>query len=272
MRFSDLDLGWRSHLLATQGGDQIERDDCIVLRSPANPGYYWGNCLIVPTVADDQVAHWLARFEEEIPPRPPASRHVAIGVNAPMSPAQALPAWRAAGFEVLRNTVLRIEPAGLVAAGAPPAGVTLRALRLPDEVELAADAQAADNDDGHEPVGYREFRLRTMQHAAAMHAQGQAHWFGVFAGDALVADCGLVYDASLGRFQHVHTLPPWRRRGLCGALVQHVCRYAFDRLAQPKLVMCADPDDIAIGIYRAQGFAPVGEHALLQRRPPQDRA
>ena len=45
----DLGLGWRSHLLAFRFGAEIEAlDGCVVVRSPGNPTYYWGNCLILP--------------------------------------------------------------------------------------------------------------------------------------------------------------------------------------------------------------------------------
>jgi ribosomal protein S18 acetylase RimI-like enzyme len=83
----------------------------------------------------------------------------------------------------------------------------------------------------------------------------------------LAADCGLVHDGAMGRFQFVGTQPAWRRRGLCRALVHHVCRHAFDTLGLQRLVMCADPHDVAIGIYRSVGFVQVELHWCLQRRP-----
>jgi protein-disulfide isomerase len=42
------------------------------------------------------------------------------------------------------------------------------------------------------------------------------------------------------------------------------------RLAQA--VLCADPHDVAITIYRALGYQPVGASWNLQRNAPQDRA
>ena len=104
MQRDALDLGWRSHLVASAFGACIdERDDCIVLRTPDNPAYYWGNCLIVPQPPRDaDVAHWLWRFDAEIASRQPQSRHVAIGISAPRLDAP-LPAWRDAGFDARRR-------------------------------------------------------------------------------------------------------------------------------------------------------------------------
>jgi RimJ/RimL family protein N-acetyltransferase len=275
VRVDQLSLGWQSHLLACRFGAEItERDDCIVLRSPGNPSYYWGNCLILPAAPrDDDLSHWLARFAEEITGRQPASKHVAIGIDA-ASLAHELPSWRAAGIDEFDDTaVMTLAPAGL----APKPGVRdtpgleLRALDLTQELELAVEAQVAARDESFEAEGYRAYRQSAMQRMAAMQAAGSGDWFGAVVGGVLAADCGLVHDGVMGRFQHVGTQPEWRRRGLCRALVHHVCTHAFGSLGLQRLVMCADPHDVAIGIYRSVGFVQVGKHWCLQRRAPRDR-
>lgn len=274
MKIDQLRLGWRSHLLACGFGSEIvERDDCIVVRTPSNPTYYWGNCLILPEAPrDDDLAHWLRRFDDEIARRQPESQHLAFGVDAAVLP-HALPSWRSEGIDEFDDTaVLTLEPAGLVTAvppvrDAPEFG--LRTLDLPRELDLAVDAQVLARDASFEADGYRAYRRSAMQRVAAMQQEGIAEWFGAFVGDVLTADCGLVHSGAggLGRFQHVQTQAEWRRRGLCRALVHHVCKHAFDSLRLQRLVMCADPHDVAIGIYRSVGFTQVESHWCLQRRP-----
>jgi ribosomal protein S18 acetylase RimI-like enzyme len=275
VRLAELNLGWQSHLLANRFGAKItERDDCIVLRTPANPTYYWGNCLILPAPPrDDEVARWLARFDDEIASQQPASTHRAFGINA-ATLSDPLPSWRAAGIDEFDElAVLTLEAAGL--AGQPAVrdapSLVLRALSFPDELELAVEAQVAARDDSFEAEGYRVFRRNAMQRIAAMQAIGTAAWHGALVGEALAASCGLVHDGRLGRFQFVETHPAWRRRGLCRALVRHVCHHAFRTLGLQRLVMCADPHDVAIGIYRSVGFVQVESHWCLQRRPRSDR-
>jgi len=274
MRAEDLGLGWRSHLLACRfGAEIVERDDCIVLRSPSNPTYYWGNCLILPAPPrDGDLALWLRRFDAEIASRQPESKHLAFGIDAATLD-DALPSWRAAGIdEVDAMAVLTLGRSGL--APRPTVrdvpGVVLRALDFPRELELAVDAQVASRDESHAAEGYRVFRRRAMERIAAMQALGRAQWFGAVVGEGVAASCGLIHDGSLGRFQFVETQPGWRRRGLCRALVDHVGRHAFDALGLKQLVMCADPNDVAIGIYRSVGFVQVETHWCLQRRPPHD--
>jgi len=275
MKLAELELGWQSHLLASRFGAEIaERDDCIVLRTPANPTYYWGNCLILPAAPrDDELPAWLARFDEEIASKQPASSHLAFGINA-ATLTDPLPSWRAAGIDEFDDTaVLTLQAGGLASQPSvrDTQGLVLRALSLPGELELAIEAQVATRDASFEAQDYRAYRHSAMQRVAAMQANGTANWFGAMVGGALAADCGLVHDGRLGRFQHVSTQAEWRRRGLCRALVWHVCHHAFQTLGLRRLVMCADPHDVAIGIYRAVGFVQVGSHWCLQRRPARDR-
>ena len=275
MKLGELRLGWQSHLLACRFGAEIgEHDDCIVLRTPDNPTYYWGNCLLLPAAPrDEDVAHWLARFDEEIASKQAASTHRAFGINV-AALADPLPSWRAAGIDEFDEmAVLMLEPASLAAQPAvrDTPGLVLRALALPDELELAVEAQVVARDASFAAEGWRVFRRSTMQRMAAMQDAGIANWFGAMVGDVLAANCGLVHDGRLGRFQFVETQPAWRRRGLCRALVHHVCRHAFGTLGLRRLVMCADPHDMAIGIYRSLGFVQVDSHWCLQRRSRPDR-
>jgi ribosomal protein S18 acetylase RimI-like enzyme len=277
LKVEDLSLGWRSHLLACSfGGEIVERHDCIVTRSPSNPTHYWGNCLILASAPrDNELAYWLQRFDEEIASRQPGSEHLAFGVDAALL-TQPLPSWRAVGIEEFDEIAVLTQGRASFAATMPTVrdtpSLALRALVLPDEMDLLVEAQVANRDPSFEEAGYRVYRRRAMQRMASMQAAGIAHWYGALVGAELAADCGLVHDGRLGRFQHVGTQPAWRRRGLCRALVHHVCRHAFDTLGLQCLVMCADPHDVAIGIYRSVGFTQVESHWCLQRRPPRDRS
>lgn len=114
MRIGDLRPGWRTDLtMHAVAATLQERDDYLVVRTPDNPTYYWGNCLVARDAPGDaDLERWLARFASEIATLQPDSRHVAIGVNAPYA-GEELPAWRAAGFDLHVNAVMRLLPGGL---------------------------------------------------------------------------------------------------------------------------------------------------------------
>jgi ribosomal protein S18 acetylase RimI-like enzyme len=271
MKLAELSRGWRSEFIVHRFDALVaERDDCIVVRTPHNPTFYWGNFLLLPDAPrDDQLAHWLRRFDEEIAAVQSASAHVAIGVNAsaPISP---LPAWEAAGFCVIENALLRLERGQLQAPPRAARGqVGVRPIDFDDELDAFVDLQCADGY-GFEPAGYRVFRTQRMQRMQAMAAQGLAQWFGLWCGGVLAADCGLVRDGALGRFQNVATHPAWRRRGLCAALVHAVSRFGFEQWALDEILMIADPHDVAIGIYESLGYRAIEHEFALQRYAPQD--
>ncbi|MDP2005010.1 MAG: GNAT family N-acetyltransferase [Rubrivivax sp.] len=276
MRLDELRPGWRTDFILHREGALVhERDDCIVVRTPANPTFYWGNCLLLPgPPRDDAMAHWLARFDAEISDLQPASRHVAIGVNGP--PAEGgLPSWQAAGFELIETAVIEQLPGELRAPPQAARGdVQVRPLDLAQEMDAVIALQLADAQ-GFEPAGYERHRRAQMQRYAAMAGRGAAQWFGVWCDGVLAADCGLVREGTApgatGRFQHVGTHPHWRRRGLCSALVHAVTRFGFEQWQLARVVMCADPDDVAIGIYERLGYRRIDREWALQLRAPQDR-
>lgn len=267
-----LGLGWQTDLIfARFDGLVLEREDCIVVRTPANPDYHWGNFLLFDRApVEGDAARWQARFDEEIVRPAPQSRHLAIGVDA--EAAFELPAdFRARGVSLSATTVLQATRATWRPA-APPPGYAFRAFDLPADAAAAIDLQCvceAAEPDPMEPVGYRRFRERQMQRYAALQAAGRGHWLGLWRDDRPVAECGLFVDEAgrLARFQHVSTHPAHRRRGLARALVHAACRHGLDRLGAETLVICADPDDVAIGLYESLGFARGATTWQLERRP-----
>jgi predicted GNAT family acetyltransferase len=128
---------------------------------------------------------------------------------------------------------------------------------------------------GFELTAYAEHRRQQMQRYHAMAGRGQAQWFGVWCDGTLAADCGLMRDGTapgaLGRFQHVGTHPAWRRRGLCSALIDAVTRWGFAQWQLSRVLMCADPDDVAIAIYEDLGYCRIDREWCLQLNAPRDR-
>lgn len=277
MRVQDLSPGWQTEFILHRLDAHIdEQPEGIAVCTDADPSFYWGNCLIVPHApADADLPHWLARFEQRVAAGRPGVRHVAIGVDAPRN-GLTLPAWLAAGFQIDDTTVLSLAPGGLLPA---PRSVRapswqLRTIDWAHDLPAFVDQQSLDSTP-YEPAAYRLFRQRQMARHAALAQQGLGQWFGLWCGDALAASCGLMRDAArpgaLGRFQHVSTHPQWRRRGLCTALIHGVSAWGFAHWQLAQAMLCADPHDVAIGIYRSLGYQPVGSSFNLQRNAPHDR-
>jgi predicted GNAT family acetyltransferase len=101
-----------------------------------------------------------------------------------------------------------------------------------------------------------------------MMQTGAGAWWGAFIGDRLLSSMGL-FGASpgLARFQQVQTHPDARGRGLAGTLVHRVSRYDFEELGATTLVMVADPEYLAIRIYRSVGFDDTETQLQALRKP-----
>ena len=84
-------LGFRTDLaLLERAGSTIE--DCgdhLVVRSPSNPTFYWGNFLLLDHVpAADRVDAWLDRFVAALPGRPAPEPRIRRSARRPP------PIWR----------------------------------------------------------------------------------------------------------------------------------------------------------------------------------
>jgi predicted GNAT family acetyltransferase len=125
---------------------------------------------------------------------------------------------------------------------------------------------AACADEGEDPAGYWVFVERRTRTNRALTEAGHGAWFGAFLEGRLVSQLGLLAaSVGLARFQLVETHPDVRGRGLAGSLVHHASAYGFETLDARTLVMVADPDYVAIRIYRSVGFAATESQTQCER-------
>jgi len=255
-------LGFRTDLMVLAlGGSEIEhRERHVVVRTPTNPTYWWGNfVLFADPVEPGDLPERLALFAAAFP----GAEHVAWGIDSVDGTIGAEDDLAAAGFELSRDTVL------IATALRPPSrdvDAELRRLAGDDDWQQALELRIAClPDDEH----YTEPFVRA--HLAASRAlceRGSATWFGAFERGSLRAALGVVSDGNgLARFQMVETHPESRRRGLASALVHRAGSAALDAGAE-RLVIVADPAYHAIDLYRAVGFEDREPKVELTRRPP----
>ena len=238
-------LGFRPDvaLRVAEGSEVTDRGGYLVIRSPDNPGFWWGNFLLLrawPKEGDG----WLDRFAAEFP----QAEHVAIGVDATEAGGK-LPAEFAA-LEPETSTVLtcaEIQPPRHLNTEAEIRPLASdRDWRQSVELNLRCYGEQAPSD----------FQQRRVTVRRRLTQAGRAAWFGVFDGGLLVAQLGIC-DAGRGlaRYQDVETDPAARRRGLAGTLVWHAARFARATFGARTFVIVADPAEAAIRLYQGCGFA-----------------
>lgn len=232
--------------LASTRGTITDRGDYIVVRTPDDPGYYYGNLLVLPAPPQvGEVAFWTRRFEAELP----AMEHVTLWWDGTSGDAGAEDELTAAGFTIERALVMTADA---IARREPE--LLVREL-VPDEITDQLAWEIADRHD--EP--YRQFLQRRAAWQRTLVARGTAKFWGAFAGDKLVSSLGLVELGTLGRYQDVQTLPAYRGRGLASTLLYAAARAA----AVERVIVLA----VRADLYEHAGFRVIERTVSACRYP-----
>jgi len=257
-------LAYRTDLALLQlGGSTVEdRGDHLVIRSPHNPSFYWGNFLLLErTPVADEAQHWLDVFHDSFPD----AEHVAIGVDGTTGTREDVAAFADLGLQVGVDSVMTAQT--VHEPPHPNREAAYRRLEGDDDWAALVDFRVA-MEPGQHPVRYRRFVADRALDSRRVAEAGHGAWFGAFVGGRLLASMGLVAAGDgLARFQDVETLPEARGRGLAGTLIHEVSRYGFGELGATTLVMVADPGYSAIRIYRRVGFTSTENQLGMQRGP-----
>ena len=257
-------LGFRTDLIfPTFDGRIVDRGDYLVVWTPSNPTFYWGNFLVFQEApVEGDLVRWRRLFAEEIG-EPLQASHETFGWDSPESSVGLVEPFLEVGFSLVKSRVLRTSKLR------PPVRVAtthVRRLETDADWDLALDLQVLCREAEHDEAGYRTYCIRQMERYRAMVAAGRGHWYGAFQDESLLADLGLFHLDGLGRFQSVETHPDFRRRGLAGTLVYEAGTMALAE-GLSDLVIVADAGSPAEGLYTSVGFEPVEFQMGLERWP-----
>ncbi|GHB76972.1 hypothetical protein GCM10010377_79100 [Streptomyces viridiviolaceus] len=243
-------LGFRTDVMLLEMGGSVVTDhgSHLVVRTPANPGFHWGNFLLFsasPQPGD--AVRWSALFEAEFP----EAKYRAFGVDGVAGLVGQTSEHEVLGVTAEVNTVLTAD--WLVPSVATPQA-EIRALTGDVdwcqvlELDFACYGLPSDDDS-------RRFAERRVAGYRGLCEAGHGFWIGAFVEGHLRSGAGLfAVGSGLARFQNVETHPDFRRRGLASAVLHHATQRALLDLGVRTLVIVAAPDDPAIRLYRGLGF------------------
>lgn len=244
-------------LLELQGSTIRDRGDHLVVRTPENPTFWWGNFLLLARAVPAQdVPAWVERFEREFP----GARHQTFGFADSTGD---FDGWRERGFDVERDVTLFITK---VPTWLPmdEREVSIRHFAERSDWRQSAELGASD-------VVIRELEARLVfeqRRAAAQKSlvdEGRGAWFGAFIGGRLVAKVGVVRLGTRARYQDVVTHSGYRRRGIAARLVRVAGEWALTHPAVRELVIVAVEDGPAVRLYERLGFEEAGRHVGVER-------
>jgi ribosomal protein S18 acetylase RimI-like enzyme len=250
----------------------LRRAGYWTVRSPSNPGHYWGNWLLFdrpPEPGDG--ARWQARFAAEFP----ELGHCALAWDVTDG---ALGATRLEfpDFE-LEQTVGLVAPAGGPTAH-PRANpeVQIRALSAQDAawdgVLALWEAQNAEREDAHPADAYQRYARSRLGELRALFAAGRGAWFVAEERGVLVGSLGVVVTDGRARYQSVDTAASHRRRGIASRLVYEAAQQVRAAWTISSFVIAADLDYHALGIYESLGFQRIEQVSGVCRWAPEDRS
>lgn len=246
-------LGYRTDLIFPAfDGEIIDRGDYLVVKTPANPTFYWGNFLLFdspPKIGDFD--RWREIFEKEIG-KPPQIIHQAMGWDSPLDEAGIIQPFIDHGFHLDNGVVLIAGRDNLNPKASP--GISIRQLHSDKDWMQSIENQVICRESIFGKAGYRVFRQGQAKRYRAMTDAGLGAWFGAFAGDRLVGDLGIFCSGDLARFQSVQTHPDFRKRGIAGALVYQAAIYAFENHFVDNTVIVAEENSPAQHLYQTIGY------------------
>ena len=250
-------------LLRLAGSEIEDRGNHIVVRTPDNPGFRWGNFyLLARPPRDDEVDAIIATYDAEFT----ESTHRAFGIDGTTPHGDALDPLVRVGLKPDTATVMTAT--SVHPPPRPNGEAVYRQLESDDDWAQRIEISIAVNADEVDPATYLPFITRRAGAERGLAGAGHGAWWGAFLDGRLATVMGLV-DAGggLARYQSVETHPDFRGRGLAGTLVHRVAAYGFDDLGAKTLVMVADPEYLAIRIYRSVGFEGTETQTELNQKP-----
>ncbi|MGH2858623.1 MAG: GNAT family N-acetyltransferase, partial [Solirubrobacteraceae bacterium] len=229
-------------------------DDHLTVRSPSNPDHWWGNMIVfddAPRAGDGE--RWERLFADEIsaPHRAFAWDRTDDAIGA------AETELVARGYELERCVGLVGTPAQVREHPRANREVAVRALRLDGDEDLweqVIKLQVADREPDEDQSTQLAYQRRRQADLRELFAAGRGGWYVALDGDEVVSYCGIVVCGGRGRYQTVGTAEAHRGRGICSRLVVEAAQHAARVHGARRLVIAADPDYHALGIYESLGF------------------
>jgi len=252
-----------------------QRDGYLVVRSPSTPDFWYGNLLLFddpPAIGDGE--RWERMFEREFAGEPRVRHRTFAWDRIDDQYGAADQEFVARGYDAEHLIGLVATPDELSPHPRANREVEIRALDPtrggPDEPLWSAvvEIQVAGRDKRIDERDYRGFSTARQDEQRALFADGRGAWYAALSPDGeLVASCGIVATGDRGRFQAVETAAAHRRKGICSRLVVDAAAHAVAAHSLAMLVIVADADYHALGLYESLGFKRREHVHSVCRRP-----
>jgi len=266
-------LVWATDVDVLAPDHTLERGDGYwVVQSPRNPTYWWGNFLLfdeAPAVGDGE--RWQELFAQEFGARPAVTHCTLAWDRIDGEPGAAEHELVARGYELEWTSGLIARAARLQPHPAANREAAIRALDPEADEQLWEAVIELQMEGAREEFRGSDYHLNFLRarqrELREIFASGRGSWYVALLDDAVACSLGIVVTETRARFQAVETVERFRRRGVARRLVYEAAQDAGAKHEIDHLVIAADPNYHAIGIYEGLGFERVELVVGAMRKP-----
>lgn len=238
-----------------------ERDGSLVLRTPAQPTFYDGHCLLLDRApAAAEVEPWLDRCRDWVGGVARQHQHIAWEDQVEH--------WDgAAPAGVSLDEYVALSTRRPPGAAPVPAGFRLAPATSDDDWLGAASLGVAiclEAGLGGDVPGFMRQRYEFFRERAT--GAGDRFWVALDQRGQVAASLGLLASPHVFRFQDVQVRADARGRGLATALVTRALADAFGHFPGAAAVLVAEQHSQAERLYRRLGFQTASYQHWLRRR------
>lgn len=242
-----------------------ENDQFVIVKTPSNPDYYFGNYLLLKTTPTSADLTSLEQAFHALVGEPPTIKHLTFQWTLDIGEKSNVNTFIEKGYKYEENTVLLGDRSSLVSPKRVNEEITIKELQTDAEWDDWLELEVTGKDEDLPLDSFKGFVTEMRKTYRDMIQAGLGAWYGAYIGNELAGSVGVFYQDNLARFQRVMTKEAYRNRGICGTLVHHVSLEASKQAE--KLVMVADEHYHAAKIYESLGFKQIERLASLCRWP-----
>jgi ribosomal protein S18 acetylase RimI-like enzyme len=270
-------LTWATELDALPVEARVQRrPGYLLVRSPNNPTHWWGNLLLFdePPRAGD-LERWEGLFEREFADEPVVTHRTFAWDSVDGELGEGAHEFTARGYDLEKLVGLIAAPKEIRAHPRENRDVLVRRLdpREGADAQLwrqALEIQVAGRDERIPEDEHREFALRRQGEWRSLFRARPGGWYVALdarTGEVL-ASCALMVLGERASIHDVDTIASHRRRGICSRLLVEAVNEISRARPPAHVVIAADPDYHALGIYESLGFKALERCAGVSRMPP----
>lgn len=229
----------------------IEYADYFLVKTPSNPTFIDGNCMVLKTLEllQDKVkleAVFKAHFKMAT-----QKHHLSFKLMDNLSE-DLLKNYLKDKYLYDRLAVMTYVQSNISAPVYDENKWVIRPFLSELDWEKWAENEIKERPTIFSKASFQGYLIGRMEVYKQLNKQGFGNFYGVFQEEDLLSSAGLYIFDGIGRFQQVRTIEHARRQGMCNALIQSI--YKSNETKMKAAVIVADEAYHALKLYEGLGF------------------